>query len=100
MTVPPNSLFSDNGTDGSGIRYRKDFACDANDNLKRVDVENRGENGVLNSNAGFTTTFDYEILNKLIRRTEEVDASRFILIRGICEICGSNCAFQDHGPDA
>lgn len=61
--------------DASGIRYAKEFAYDANNNLIRLDVENRDESGALQSNAWFTTTFEYDILNKLTRKTEEVDAN-------------------------
>jgi len=66
-------------TEGSGICYRKDYAYDANNNLKRIDVENRDENGALYANSWLTTTFEYEILNKQIRKTEEVDATHNIV---------------------
>jgi RHS repeat-associated protein len=71
--------FSPEVTTGSGIRYQKDFFYDANNNLVRLDVQNRDENGVVQANAAFTTTYDYEMLNNLTRKTEEVDATRNVI---------------------
>jgi len=67
--------------DGSGIRYTKDFFYDANNNLIRIETQNRvalADGGdIVTANPSWTTTFDYEILNKLIRKSEEVEAGRF-----------------------
>jgi len=65
--------------DGTGIRYRRDTSYDANDNVVRVDVENRNDLGGLDANAELTTTFDYEVLNNLVRKTEEVDEGHSIV---------------------
>jgi RHS repeat-associated protein len=58
---------------GSGIRYLKDYAYDANNNLKRMDVENRDENGILQDNAWLTTAYEHDLLNNLVRTSEEVN---------------------------
>ncbi len=58
-------------TPGSGIRYRRDFYYDANNNVVRVDVENRDETGQLQPNTHFSTIFDYDILNYPVRATKE-----------------------------
>ncbi len=66
-------------TDGSGVRYQRDTFYDANDNVIRRDVQNIDERGVLQANTHFTTTYEYEILNNLIRMTEEVDPQNSII---------------------
>jgi len=65
--------------DGSGIRYQRDFFYDANDNLIRIEVQNIDDQGILQANTHFITTYDYEILNNLIRVTEEVSPQEFIV---------------------
>jgi RHS repeat-associated protein len=57
---------------GSTIRYQRDFFFDANDNLARVEVENRDETVAFLPNTHFTTSYDYEILNRVVRITQEV----------------------------
>jgi RHS repeat-associated protein len=59
--------------DGTGIRYTTETFYDANDNVVRVDISNIDEDGNIRANAWITTTYDYEILNQMIRRTQEVD---------------------------
>ena len=66
-------------TTGSGVRYAKDFFFDANNNLVRADVPNIDASGVVQSNASFTTTYDYEILNHPVRMAQEVEAGRNIV---------------------
>lgn len=66
-------------TDGSGVRYQTDTFYDANDNVVRVDIQNVNDRGLLEANTHFTTTFEYEVLNHLVRKTAEVDASRSIV---------------------
>lgn len=66
-------------TDGSGIRYQKDYHYDANNNLTRVEVQNVGDDGVVQPNSHFTTTFEYDILNYVTRKTEEVEDGRSIV---------------------
>ncbi|MBP7746933.1 MAG: RHS repeat protein [Phycisphaerae bacterium] len=58
--------------DGSGVRYQRDTYYDADDNVVRVDVQNIDDQGLLQPNAYFTTLYDYEILNRLIRTSREV----------------------------
>ena len=63
---------------GSGIRYAVDTYYDANDNVIRVERENRDEEGVLRTNAFITRTMEYEILNAMTRETCEVDDGHVI----------------------
>lgn len=65
-------------TTGSGIRYQTDYFYDANNNVVRVDVQNRDETGALGANADFTTTYEYDSLNRRIRSTHEVDAVKTV----------------------
>jgi RHS repeat-associated protein len=58
--------------DSPGLRYQHDYFYDANDNLIRQDIQNVDEQGRLQPNIHFTTTYEYEILNYLIRKIEEV----------------------------
>lgn len=60
-------------TDGSGIRYREDTFYDANDNVARVDVENRDDQGVLQPNAYLTTSHVFDALDRRTRTVREVD---------------------------
>lgn len=68
---------------GSGVRYSKDFFYDANNNLVRVEVQNRAAledgGGMVATNPTWTTTYDYEVLNYLIRKSEEVEPGRFAI---------------------
>ncbi|MFQ5411269.1 MAG: DUF6531 domain-containing protein, partial [Phycisphaerae bacterium] len=59
-------------TTGGGVRYEKDTFFDANDNVIRVDIQNRDDSGVVQPNTHFSTIYEYEILNFLTRRCEEV----------------------------
>ncbi|MHC4500024.1 MAG: hypothetical protein ACYS21_13025, partial [Planctomycetota bacterium] len=61
-------------TDSSGIRYERDYYFDENDNVVQVDVQNKNEQGELQPNTHFTTTFEYDILNRLTRTSEEVNS--------------------------
>jgi len=60
-------------TDGGGVRYQRDTFYDANDNVVRVDVQNLDDLGLPQLNAWITTTYDHEILDRLVRTTQEVD---------------------------
>jgi len=62
--------------DGSDVRYRKDFAYDANNNAARIDVLNLDESGIAQPNSLLTTSFEYNVLNRVIRRADEVAESR------------------------
>ncbi|MHC4675500.1 MAG: RHS repeat-associated core domain-containing protein, partial [Planctomycetota bacterium] len=57
----------------ANIRYTRDIIYDANDNVVQVDIENRDDQGVLQPNTHFTTTLQYDILDYLTFKTEEVD---------------------------
>lgn len=66
--------------DGSGVRYQTDTFYDANNNVIRRDLKNIDEQGKLvKSNAFFATTYEYEVLNNLIRTTEEIDTLNVIV---------------------
>lgn len=58
-------------TTGSGIRYATDTSYDANDNVVRVDVENRDADGALQTNTHYSVQYDYDILNRLLRESRE-----------------------------
>ena len=66
-------------TDGSGVRYTRDTAYDANDNVARVDVLNVDDQGTVQPNTHLTTTYEYDSLNRLVRRGEEVDAGHDVV---------------------
>ena len=67
-------------TNGSGVRYQRDTYYNANDNVVRADIQNIDELGILQANTHFTTTFDYEILNRPIRMTQEVDPGHNVVM--------------------
>lgn len=64
---------------GSGIRYDVVTFYDANDNIVRIETANLDENGVLQPNASYTTIFEYEILDRLVRTTQEVEDPQAII---------------------
>jgi YD repeat-containing protein len=59
---------------GAGPRYETLRFYDANDNVVRVDVENRDDSGAVQANTHYTTEYVYDILDYVVRKTEEVDA--------------------------
>ncbi|NKB23503.1 MAG: hypothetical protein GKR87_03805 [Kiritimatiellae bacterium] len=61
-------------TDGTGLRYQKDFYYDANNNLIREEVQNIDDQGILQANTHFMTTYEYEVLNFLTNTIEEIEA--------------------------
>src|SRR5262249_40123156 len=65
--------------DGSGVRYARELFYDANNNVIRIDTQNIDENGQARANAQFTSTFEYEVLNRLLRRVDEVDPDQTIV---------------------
>jgi YD repeat-containing protein len=65
-------------TDSSGIRYQRDYYFDENNNIVQIDVQNKNEHGELQLNTHFTTAFEYDILNYLIRATREVDTTKTV----------------------
>ena len=65
--------------DGSGVRYERDFFYDANNNVVRTDIINSNDQGILETNSHFSTSYEYEILNYLVRMTEEVDVGHNII---------------------
>ena len=56
-------------------RYERDLFYDPNDNIVQIDIQNRDNNGVLQPNAHFTTVYDYDILDRIIRKTHEIDTN-------------------------
>ncbi len=66
-------------TDGSGVRYQKDTYYDKNNNVVRVDVQNKDDQGNVGANAYFTTTYEYGVLNELVRATAEVNETHSIV---------------------
>ena len=45
----------------------------------QLDVENRNENGALQANTHFTTSWQHEILNQVTRETREVDTGSTVV---------------------
>ena len=58
----------------NGARNECDFICDANDNVVRLDVQNRDENGALGSNTHFGRTWSYDFRNFPTQRVDEIAA--------------------------
>jgi RHS repeat-associated protein len=67
-----------NTTNGP-VRYQREFFYDANNNSVRLDVQNVDENGVVSTNAYLTTTYAYDILNRVTNTVQEVDPSRNVV---------------------
>ena len=65
--------------DNSGVRYEQDIFYDANNNLNRLDIQNIDYQGNLQENSHFTHTYEYEFLNNLVRKTEEVSPDHHIV---------------------
>ncbi|GJM23712.1 MAG: hypothetical protein DHS20C16_01270 [Phycisphaerae bacterium] len=63
----------------AGPRYEKLHFYDENDNVVRIDTENRNASGLLDPNTHFTTTYEYDILNYMTKKTEEVDPANDIV---------------------
>ncbi len=61
------------------VRYETDTYYDENDNVVQIDVQNRDETGGLASNTHFTTVHEYDILDRCVRTTEEVDSGNSII---------------------
>ncbi len=62
-----------------GFRYTKDFFYDANDNLVRTDTINLDHSLTEQENTHFTETYDFELLNYVVRHTQEVSESRNVV---------------------
>ncbi|MHC4443652.1 MAG: DUF6531 domain-containing protein [Planctomycetota bacterium] len=56
----------------SGVRYQRDTFYDANNNVVRVDLQNKDDQGVLQANTHFSTINEYDILNYPTRTCSEV----------------------------
>ena len=63
-----------------GVRYQRDTYYDANNNVVRVDVQNVDESGVVQPNSHFSTAFEHELLNQVVRRVREVDAGHDVVV--------------------
>jgi len=61
---------------GTLVRYSTDFHYDANDNLVLLRTENRDETGTLQPNSFFDITYEYDLLDRLVRVTREIDEKR------------------------
>ena len=59
----------------NGARNERDFIYDANDNVVRIDVQNRDENGALGGNTHFSRTWSYDFRNFPTQRVDEIDAT-------------------------
>lgn len=57
--------------DGGGVRYERDTFYDPNDNIVRVEVQNKDDAGELKPNTHFTEIREYEILNNMTRTCQE-----------------------------
>lgn len=57
---------------GVSVQYQVDTWYDENDNVVRVDTKNFDDQGALSANAFLTTTWEYEVLDRQVRKTEEV----------------------------
>ncbi len=59
---------------GSGVRYERTTFYDPNDNVVRIDIENRDDSGSLvPDNPAFTTTYEYDALNNITRTVSELE---------------------------
>ncbi len=73
-------VLDNQGNPTGSVRYQRDTSFDADNNVVRVDVQNIDDAGqVVAANPYLTTTYEYEILNNLIRKSEEVDEGRNIV---------------------
>lgn len=66
-------------SDGSGVRYTQDYCYDRNGNRVSIDLLNIDEQGILQTNTHFTTRYEYEILNLVVRKTAETDETHSIV---------------------
>lgn len=65
---------------GAKVRYEKRTWFDANDNVVRVDTKNVDETGQqLAANPWFTTSYDHELLNHVVRTSQEVEPGHDIV---------------------
>lgn len=69
--------FSREVEDNSGVRYRRDYYYDSNNNVTRIDQLNLDENGQPYENELLSIEYEYEILNYLTRVSSEIDEGRF-----------------------
>ena len=63
----------------SDLRYERDYFFDANNNVIRKDIQNIDDQGIIQENSHFSFSYEYEILNNLLGKTEEVDAEHDIV---------------------
>ncbi len=56
---------------GGGTRYEGLIFYDANDNVVRIDIENKDEAGLLQPNTHLSTIYEYDILNYVTRSCSE-----------------------------
>ncbi len=58
---------------GEDVRYETLTFYDANDNITGIDVENVDAEGRRGANTHFSTRYEYDVLNRVVRQSEEVD---------------------------
>jgi len=58
-------------TPGRSFRTTVDTFYDADGNVIRADIENYDDQGVLQANTHFTTVYEFDLLNNLVRMCEE-----------------------------
>ncbi|MBW8040906.1 MAG: hypothetical protein FVQ85_13000 [Planctomycetes bacterium] len=61
-------------TDGSGVRYIRDTHYDENDNIVRIEIQDVNDRGILQSDPNITTRFEYDILDRMVRRFSDVNS--------------------------
>ncbi len=66
--------------DGNSLRYQSDTFYDVKDNVVRLEVLDINDGGILQSDPNITTTYEYDILNRLIRTTAEVDEGNSVVV--------------------
>jgi RHS repeat-associated protein len=66
-------------SDGTGIRYQRDYYYDANDNRIRKDHLNLDENGNARPNTHLSIQFQFDMLNEEIREIREIDPGRNVV---------------------
>lgn len=60
---------------GGGTRYEGFTFYDPNDNIIRIDIENKDDQGILQPNDRFSTVYEYDILNYVTRRCQETGSA-------------------------
>ena len=78
------------------VRYLTDRFYDANNNMTQIDIQNVDVHGVVPDNTHFTQTTEYEILNHIVRLTQEVGTGHNIVTEFEYDK-NRNRTFERHG---